>query len=135
MKKIVIDAKETVLGRLGSVIAKQLLKGNQVLVLNSEEVLISGNKADIVEKILRLRKKGGSSQKGPKISKLPHRLVKRMIRGMLPWNRTGGKEAYKRLLCYVGNGDLKEEEIKSAIKLDFKKPVKFMKIKEIVKII
>lgn len=133
--KIIIDGKDIVLGRLGSVAAKYLLKGNSVSIINSEEVLISGNKADILDKIITWRKKGGSSQKGPKISKMPHRLLKRMIRGMLPWNRSGGKEAYKRLLCYVGQGDLKEEEIKKAIKLEFKKPVKYMKMGEIIKLL
>jgi large subunit ribosomal protein L13 len=133
--KMIIDARDCVLGRLGSITAKYLLKGNSVSIINSEEVLVSGNKADILDKIITWRKKGGSSQKGPKVSKMPHRLLKRMIRGMLPWNRTGGKEAYKRLLCYVGQGDFKEEEIKNAIKPDFKKPVKYMKMGEITKLL
>ena len=133
--KIIIDARDAVLGRLGSTVAKYLLKGNSVSIIYSEEVIISGNKADILEKIVKWRKKGGSSQKGPKVSKMPDRLLKRMIRGMLPWNRTGGKEAYKRLMCYTGSGEFKEEELKNAIKVETKKPVKYMKMGEITKLL
>jgi len=114
--KIIIDAKDEVVGRIGSYAAKALLKGDEVIVINVEEAVISGNKDDILEKIKVLRKKGGSSQKGPKMSKLPDFLVKRMIRGMLPWNRSGGKAAYHNLKCFVGTGDLKEAEAKHAKK-------------------
>ena len=133
--KIIIDAKDTVLGRLGTYAAKELLKGKDVVIINSEEAIISGNKKDIVEKIKNWKKKGGSSQNGPKISRMPHRLVKRMLRGMLPWDRTKGREAYKRLICHIGNGDLSEEDLKKAIKLNIQKPLKYVIVKEIVKII
>jgi len=135
MKKVIIDAKEIAVGRLGSYAAKELLKGNSVVVINSEEAVISGNKLDILYKIRVLRNKGGNSQNGPKFNKLPHRFVKRMIRGMLPWDRTKGQEAYKRLICHIGNGDLTAEELKQVEKLDFKKPMKYVTIKEIVKLL
>ena len=73
----------------------------------------------------------GGSLKGPKISKMPDRLLKRMIRGMLPWDRSKGREAFKRLRCYVGSGDLKEEDLKNVKKLKHKKPYKYSTIKEI----
>jgi ribosomal protein L13 len=54
---------------------------------------------------------------------------------MLPWDRAKGQEAHKKLMCYVGNGNLKEEEIKQAKILDFKKPLKYISIKEIIKLL
>ncbi len=135
MMTIVFDAKDAIVGRLGTVVAKSLLKGNNVIVINSEEAVISGSRKDIVEKIHTRRSRGGSSRKGPRIPMLSDRLLKRMIRGMLPWDRTRGQEAYKRLRCYVGTGagKVKESELKSAINLGHKIPAKFTRIKEIIK--
>jgi large subunit ribosomal protein L13 len=135
MNKIIINGDGAILGRLGSVAAKELLKGYYVTIINSENVLISGNEKDILGKIRILRKKGGSSQKGPKFSKLADLLLKRMIRGMLPWDRPKGKMAHKRLLCYVRNGPLTQEEVKKAIDLKHDKPIKFIVLKDIVKLL
>lgn len=129
--KIVFDAQGEVLGRLGSLAAKELLKGNSVDIINSEKAIISGNRRFIVEKIKRLRRMGGSSQKGPKISKTSERLLKRMIRGMLPWDRQKGRDAWKRLKCYAGN----PEGIKDAKKLNFKKPFKFVTLEEVTRLL
>jgi large subunit ribosomal protein L13 len=131
--KIIFDAENAIVGRLGSVVAKELLRGNEVVVVNSEKAILSGNKKRSVERIMDLRKKGGSSQKGPKISKLPDRLLKRMIRGMLPWDRPRGREVYKsNLRCYVSvPTEIKQEELKNARKVSVKKPIKFTTIKQI----
>ena len=42
--KLIIDGQGARLGRLASYVAKQSLKGDEVVVLNCEEVIISGNK-------------------------------------------------------------------------------------------
>ncbi len=130
--KIIIDGADTVAGRLGTRAAKELLKGNEVIILNSEFVIVSGSRKYIVNKKMNLRQKGGSSQKGPKVSKMPDRLLKRMIRGMLPWDRTKGREAFKRLRCYTSkNVKVSEEEMKTAIKVNYKRPLKFITIKKL----
>jgi large subunit ribosomal protein L13 len=61
--------------------------------------------------------------------------MKRMIRGMLPWDRTRGREAYKRLRCYLGNGDLTEEEVKLAKSIEVKMPIKYIQLKELGELI
>ena len=134
-EKIIIDADDAIVGRLGSVVAKELLKGKEVFVINSEKAIISGSKKDVLGKIINLRQKGGSSQKGPKISKDPERLLKRKIRGMLPWEKAKGRDAYKRLRCYIGEGNLKKEDVGKARKLNHKKPFKFLTIKRISELI
>ena len=130
--KIVVDGEGAIVGRLGGYVAKELLKGKEVFVINSEKAIVSGDKKNVVGKIVGLRRMGrGGSLKGPKISKMPDRLLKRMIRGMLPWDRPKGRQAYKRLRCYVGKGVLKEEDLKDIKKLKHKKLFKFSTIKQI----
>jgi large subunit ribosomal protein L13 len=135
--KLVFDGQEAIVGRLGAVVAKELLKGNEVAIINSEKAIISGDKKVILEKIIRWRQKGGSSLRGPIVSKLPERLLKRMIRGMLPWDRSRGRQAYKRLRCYKGNGerDLDKELLKSVKKLNHSKPIKYSSIEQISKLL
>lgn len=98
----IIDGKNAVLGRLASYVAKQLLKGEEIVIVNCEDVIITGSKKDIKESFEEKRRKVGSGQKGPKYPRTKDRIVKRVIRGMLPNHRKGrGKQAYKRVKCYV----------------------------------
>ncbi len=136
MAKLIYDGAETVFGRLASVVAKELLKGNFVDIINCEEILVSGDKKLMAKKIMTKREMGsGSSLKGPKYIRVADRLVKRMIRGMLPRDRMKGQNAFRRLKCYIGNGEVKEEELKNVIKLEHKKPMKYSTIKEIVRLL
>ena len=136
MGKNVYDGADCVFGRLASVVAKDLLKGNSVDVVNCDEIIVSGDKRIFARKIMQKREMGsGGSIKGPKYPRVADRLVKRMIRGMLPRDRMKGQAAIKRLKCYVGDGGLKENELKGAIKLNHKKPMKFSTIKDIVRLL
>lgn len=131
--KIYVDATETQLGRLGSFVVKKALIGDEVFVLNSEKAIISGSKADTLGGITNLRNKGGNSLKGPKIPRSPERLLKRMIRGMLPWDRQTGRDAFKRIKCYpTGELDVSKIEI---IKLKTRLPLKYMELKEVSRLI
>ena len=99
----IIDGKGAVLGRLSSFVAKELLKGEEINIVNCEQIIITGNKKRIQEDFEEKRTKVGSGQKGPKVSRLSEKIVKKAIRGMLPNHRKGrGKEAFKRVKCYVG---------------------------------
>jgi len=136
MARIIIEGENAILGRLGTVVAKELLKGNEVVVINSEKVIVSGKKEIVVGRIRQKQQMGrGGSLKGPKYPKVADRLLKRMIRGMLPWDRTKGREAYKRLRCFVGSGNLEEEDVKNARKLNHKKLDKFATMKDIVRLL
>ena len=99
----IIDGKNAILGRLASYVAKESLKGEEIVILNCEQVIITGSKRNIKEKFEERRRRVGSSQKGPKHSKNAEKIVKRTIRGMLPDHRKGrGRVAFKRIKCYVG---------------------------------
>ncbi|MCK5624587.1 50S ribosomal protein L13 [Candidatus Pacearchaeota archaeon] len=126
----IIDGKGAVLGRLASYVAKEALKGEEIVILNSDLVIITGNKKNIEESFHQKRSRVGSSQKGPKLSKSSERIVKRTIRGMLPEHRFGrGREAFKRIKCYVGVP--KEFQESKTIKAGKGKQSKFITIKEV----
>ena len=98
----VIDGTNAVLGRLASYAAKQALLGEELIIVNCEKVVITGNRQNILEDFRDKRTKIGSGQKGPKISRVPYMIVKRAIRGMLSHRKGRGKEALARIMCYEG---------------------------------
>lgn len=112
VQTVVFDATGAILGRMGSVVAKELLLGKKVIILHSEKVLVSGDSKAFIAKLNQKRKMGsGSSLKGPLYIRSPDMLLKRIIRGMLPWDRARGRDAFDRLRCYIGEGNLGKEEI------------------------
>ncbi|MDE1810722.1 MAG: 50S ribosomal protein L13 [Candidatus Micrarchaeota archaeon] len=104
-KKVVYDAKDKVLGRLGSEVAKSLLKGNEVAIINAQDAIITGTKKVIVARYktrLNLQEKENPDH-SPYWPRRSDMLVKRVIRGMLPYRKKpSGKAAYRRLRVYIG---------------------------------
>src|SRR3989344_8292057 len=98
---MIINAKDTVLGRLSSFVAKQILLGNKVDVVNCEECVVSGKKNEILSRYIR-RIDRKAPTKGPYFYRRPDMFVKRTIRGMLPFKRARGREAYKNVKCHIG---------------------------------
>lgn len=136
MKKLIYDGENAIFGRVSAVVAKELLKGNSVILINCEKMFVSGNPKIFAEKILKKRRMGrGGSMKGPKYVRDEEKLVKRMIRGMLPWDRSKGREAYRRLRCYRGNGDLSDSDLKEAKSFSHQVPQKSSTIKQLVRLI
>jgi large subunit ribosomal protein L13 len=126
----VIDGKNATLGRLASFAAKESLKGEEIVIVNCEEIIITGSKQNIRDNFLIKRGRVGSGQSGPKISRDYNRIVKRTIRGMLPDHRSGrGKEAFRRIKCY--NGTPKEFETVKKLLSGKEKSNKFIRVKEI----
>ncbi len=104
MADCVIDGSDRVLGRIGSYVAKELLNGRSVVVVNAERISVSGRKSVVYAKYKRLAelKDKANPEHSPYWSRRPDLLVKRVIRGMLPYKKPRGKDAYKRLRVYVG---------------------------------
>ncbi len=115
---VVIDADGAVLGRLGTATAKMLLQGKRVAVINSEKAIITGNWKTTLS---RYKTRRGLQEKenpehSPKWPRRPDFLVKRIVRGMLPYRKPSGKEAYKRLMVFIGV----PEELKDTKPIDIK---------------
>lgn len=133
-EKTIIDAEGAVFGRLCSFAAKKALEGNEIIIINSEKTIITGNKKNIIGEYGEIRKKGGHSLKGPKYSRVPYKMLKRGIKGMLPDFRRGvGKQAFKRVKCY--NGVPKELENEKTIKMTKLKKAKYIGLEELSKLI
>ena len=128
----IINGKNAVLGRLASYVAKEALKGEEIVILNCEEIIITGNKKYIEEEFKTRRSRFGHGQKGPKLSKSSDKMVKRAIRGMLPDHREGrGRVAFKKIKCYVGVP--KEFQDAKTIAAGKEKTTKFSRIKDFSK--
>jgi large subunit ribosomal protein L13 len=98
---IIIDAKNQIMGRIATVAAKQALLGEDVSVINSEKAVISGRREYTLARFKKKRDMG-VPPKGPFVPRMPDRLTRRIIRGMLPMANARGRTAYKRVLCYIG---------------------------------
>jgi large subunit ribosomal protein L13 len=98
---IIIDAKGLILGRMASNVAKRLLQGQDITVLNAEKSAISGKRLSIVKEAKTFLEVG-HPRKGPFHPRRPDRIVRRTVRGMLPWKKPKGQQAYKRLTVYIG---------------------------------
>ncbi|MBI5051443.1 50S ribosomal protein L13 [Candidatus Micrarchaeota archaeon] len=101
----VINGNNHILGRLGSQIAKNLLNGEEVHIINAEGIVLTGSPETVIEKYKQRRriKHKGRPEKSPSWPKVPQLLVRRIIRGMLPWKTLRGRESFKRLKVYMGN--------------------------------
>ncbi len=98
------NAENQILGRLCTSIAKDLLKGEKVFVVNSEKAVLSGN-PKWKTKFYAKRYERGDPIHGPFFPKQPDRIFRRTVRGMLPWHKSGGRTAYRNLKVFIGVPD------------------------------
>ncbi len=129
----VIDGSNLVFGRVASIVAKSLLEGEEVHIVNCENMIFQGDKKYIIEryKARRRLKNKQDPEKSPKWPNVPYMFVKRLIRGMLPIKKARGRDAFKRLKVFNGNPN-KEE----AITIEEAKPkrlIKYITVKEVCK--
>lgn len=123
-ERIIIDAENVTLGRLASFSAKSALQGKNVIIVNSEKAVISGNREFIINDYLTRRRR--TRVKFPSSSEM---IVKRAIRGMLPYRKGRGLDAFRRIKCYIGVP--KEFDGEKKIKSGKEKGGKFLTIEEI----
>ncbi|MBI4020574.1 MAG: 50S ribosomal protein L13 [Candidatus Aenigmarchaeota archaeon] len=132
METLVVDAENQIAGRLATVVAKEILKGRHVIVVNAEKAVISGSPEYTIE-TFRAKISRGDPYKGPFYPKVPDRMFRRIVRGMLP-RKPKGKEAYGRLKVYVGippEIGVKPESIVSFVETSNTLEHKFMTLGEI----
>ncbi len=100
----VYDAEKIVVGRLGTRVAKDALMGNNVVIVNVEKAIITGDRRSVIEafKVKRDIRTSSNPTRGPFHERRPDMMVRRMFRGMLPWPTPRGKAAYKRIKVYIG---------------------------------
>ncbi|MCE5213207.1 MAG: 50S ribosomal protein L13 [Methanobacterium sp.] len=114
---MIIDGEGLVLGRLASKVSKKLLQGEDITVLNADKIVISGNKDWAYQRYKQRIDRASISnprRMGPKYPRRPDDIFRRTVRGMLPYKKPRGREAFKSLKVYVGIP--KELENKEALK-------------------
>ncbi|MBM3291967.1 50S ribosomal protein L13 [Candidatus Bathyarchaeota archaeon] len=99
--RTIIDADGLILGRMASIVAKKLLAGESVEIVNAQAAIVSGNRTSIIEAEKEFLSVGGH-RKGPTHFKQPNDMVRRTIRGMLPYRQPKGRDAFKRLKVHIG---------------------------------
>ncbi|MBN2202670.1 MAG: 50S ribosomal protein L13 [Candidatus Aenigmarchaeota archaeon] len=118
---MIIDATNSILGRLSAKIAKEVLKGQPVTVVNTEKIVISGNPEAVIARF-KAKRDRKDPHKGPFFPRYPDRILKRTVRGMLPYKTDRGAKALRMLKVEIGNpNSLKGETLgKTADDLSFK---------------
>jgi len=96
-----IDADGHIMGRLSSIVAKRLLNGEKIVIINAEKVIITGEKYAIFSKY-KEKFERGSQEGGPYFPKHPEKIFKRTVRGMLPSNSRRNEAALSNLRVFIG---------------------------------
>ena len=128
----IIDANGATLGRLSTDTAKRLLGGEEIAIVNSEKAIISGKKSSIKNRY-KQKREVGTYRKGPFFPRMPDMIVKRTVRGMIPYQTPHGREAFKRLKCYIGVPKEFEGKKFEIIEEAQKQPIDYLTIKELSK--
>lgn len=99
---LIVDGKDLILGRMASFVAKKLLLGERVTIVNAEHVVISGRRKAIFEayELWTETRKVTNPRAGPFHHRSPEKLLQLSVRGMLPFSKPKGKEAFSRLRVY-----------------------------------
>ncbi|MBP7120076.1 MAG: 50S ribosomal protein L13 [Methanolinea sp.] len=97
----IINGEGLLLGRMASIVAKRALNGETIAIVNAEKAIISGSRARVLA-LYGHKRSRGSREGGPFFPRRPDHIVRRTIRGMLPYKRAPGMEAFKRVKVYVG---------------------------------
>jgi len=115
-KWFVIDATGKRLGRLSTEVAAVLRgkhkptftqhvdTGDYVIVINAENIELTGNKWDNKKYYRHSRYPGGIKETTAKVMNQTHpeRIIEFAVKGMLPKGRLG-RQMYKKLFVYAGN--------------------------------
>jgi len=99
-----INADGLILGRMASRIAKRLLEGEQVVIVNAEKAVLSGRRRSRVSEAKEFLEVGGVGR-GPFHYRRPDRIVRKAVKGMLPIRQPKGLQAYRRLQVFIGIPD------------------------------
>ena len=109
----VINADGLILGRMASKIAKRLMNGEEIVIVNAEKSVLSGKKKSKVAEAKQFLEVG-ATERGPFHYRRPDRMMRKTIRGMLPIKQPKGKTAFKRLRVFMGvPHELKDQKMET----------------------
>lgn len=104
----VFNADGLIMGRLASTVAELLIKAaredrdDKVIIINSEKAIVSGRPRSVLN-IYQAKYKLNHPRKGPFFPRMPDMIMKRTVRGMLPYQRKNvGRRALRNLKVEIG---------------------------------
>ena len=144
-KTFVYNAEDKILGRLASTVAKQLISAKKagedtrVIIVNAEKAIVTGKRSSVLSDY-RAKYELNHPRKGPFFPRMPDQILKRTVRGMLPYQKnSSGRGALKALRVEIGtpsdlSGDLPDGcEWGDATKIERPLPERFVRLGEISK--
>ena len=141
---IVYDATDRILGRLASLVAKQLISARKagreqrVIIYNAEHAVVSGPRTRVLANY-DTKYKLNHARKGPFYPRMPDQILKRTVRGMLPYQKnSSGRAALRDLRVMIGKpSNLSGDELPDGHAwgdtgpIDRPLPLKFVRLGEI----
>lgn len=131
---MIINGDDLILGRVASFAAKKALLGETIDIVNCEKIAVTGRKEFLLKRYKQIGDRG--THKGPIFHRSPVRILKRTIRGMLPYKQERGIKAFKRIKCYVGvPAELKDKKLDTIANANVSKlkNLNFIYVKDISK--
>ena len=115
---VVYDARDKILARLASQVAKQLISARKngheqrVIIYNAEHAIVSGPRTQVLSRYDK-KYKLNHARKGPFFPRMPDQILKRTVRGMLPYQKnSSGRGALRDLRVLIGQPtNISEEEL------------------------
>ena len=105
---MVYDATDKILGRLASQVAKEMISARKsgrqqrVIIINAEDAIVSGPRTKVLSDY-RAKYNLNHARKGPFFPRMPDKIIKRTVRGMLPYQKnSSGRGALKDLQVMIG---------------------------------
>ncbi len=106
LDEVVVDATNHVVGRLASIVARWALEGRRVVIVNAEKAVMTGDFNMVLNwyktRISEWLTHYNPEKAGPKIPRKPDRILRRVIRGMLPRKEFRGRQALRRVRVFMG---------------------------------
>jgi len=125
----VVDARDCILGRVASNAAALALDGDTVAIVNAEDAVITGREEDVVGTYRKRTEL--ASDRGPAYPKRPDGILKRAVRGMIPYKTTEGRKAFERIRVYVDSPYDEDGEVLEGTSIDRLSTIKFVQLSEI----
>ena len=131
---MIVDGKGLVSGRLASKVAKAAIKGEKVVVVNAEQIVMVGNKESIIEKF-KTRTEArvlSNPHYGPKYSRIPSKIFRRSVKGMLPNKKRAAERILKNVEVFNAvPKELANEKMQTFDDIKYNERHKAMTLKEI----
>ncbi len=99
---MLINGENLISGRLASIVAKKVIKGEMVTIINAEKVIIVGTTSSILPKYKqRVEARVLSNPHyGPKYDRIPSKILKHSIKGMLPGKSRTNEALLKQIKIF-----------------------------------